>query len=360
EFWHDGQPITVDDVVFTISVLQNPNVLSPPDLTELWRSVKVEKLNENTVRFTRTEPLAPFLDFTQIGLLPKHIYEKVPPQDLANKTLNMTPVGSGPLLVKELAADHVRLEPSPFYAGKTPYLSALELWFYPDYPSLFNAFAKGEIDEGKKCFMRPVKDYRRAGNMAQEAFWWEEMADYLPDNENTYNDEISGFENALALYKKLNLKKEEPSILESIGYVHMNRNRLGLAEAYFLQGINARIVLNDKRLFPEYSKLTEITLSEGNYNKAVHYAQQAIKYIDTTSNRSVAGVIFYKMRQAYDALDETDSSFRCYKQSLNLLVEKNTYLFPALRKVINGLIEKDSAGSAFIFLEDFLKKNTPM
>ncbi|MCX6043886.1 MAG: ABC transporter substrate-binding protein [Chloroflexi bacterium] len=146
EFWHDGQPITVDDVIFTISVLQNPNVLSPPDLTELWRSVKVEKVNENTVRFTRAEPLAPFLDFTQIGLLPKHIYENVQPQELASKALNVTPIGSGPLMVKELAADHIRLEPSPYYAGKTPYLSALELWFYPDYPSLFSAFAKGEID----------------------------------------------------------------------------------------------------------------------------------------------------------------------------------------------------------------------
>jgi peptide/nickel transport system substrate-binding protein len=40
----------------------------------------------------------------------------------------------------------VRLEPSAYYVGPSPYLSALELRFYPDHPSLFAAFAAGEID----------------------------------------------------------------------------------------------------------------------------------------------------------------------------------------------------------------------
>lgn len=146
QFWHDGRPITVDDVIFTIGILQDPTVQNLPDLTRLWRSVKVEKVDENTVRFTRSEALAPFMDFTTIGLLPKHIYEKVPATQLATSPINGTPIGAGPLLVKELAADHIRLEPSPFYNGKTPYLSALELRFYPDYPSVFSAFVKGEID----------------------------------------------------------------------------------------------------------------------------------------------------------------------------------------------------------------------
>ncbi|MEO8415628.1 MAG: sensor histidine kinase [Ginsengibacter sp.] len=234
-------------------------------------------------------------------------------------------------------------------------------WLYQSLCSLGKYyFTKGEIDEGKKCFMRPIGDYHRSGNLEREAYWWNQLGSYLPDNEDTYQDEISGFENALTLYRKLNLKKEEPSLLQYIGYIHQLHNHLDLASAYFLQAVNARISMNDKNLLFEYGRLTEISLSRGNYNKAVYYAQQAIKYIDTTSNRSVAGDIFYKMGQAYDALDETDSSFRCYKQALDLIVEKNIYLFPALRKVVNGLIEKEGVGKALVFLENFLKRNTPL
>ena len=146
QYWHDGQPVTADDVLFTIGILQNPNVYSLPDLTSLWRSVKAEKLDDLTVRFHLSEPFTPFLDYTAIGLLPKHIWEGVPPADLATKSLNATPIGNGPLKVTEIAADHIRLEPSPYYRGSSPYISALELHYYPDHASLFTAFVKGEID----------------------------------------------------------------------------------------------------------------------------------------------------------------------------------------------------------------------
>lgn len=146
QFWHDGQQVTADDVVFTINVLKDPEVFSLPDLTSLWRAVDVEKLDDFTVRFTLSEPFTPFLDYTSIGLLPEHIWRNVPASELATKPLNATAIGNGPLRVVETAADHIRLEPSPFYRGQRPYLNALDLRFYPDHASLFTAFQNGEID----------------------------------------------------------------------------------------------------------------------------------------------------------------------------------------------------------------------
>lgn len=146
QYWHDGTPVTAEDVLFTINVLKDPDVYSLPDLTSLWRSVEVERLDDFTVRFTLSEPFTPFLDYTAIGLLPAHIWRDVPASELATKPLNATPIGNGPLRVVTTAADHIRLEPSPFYRGDRPYLSALELRFYPDHASLFTAFVNGEID----------------------------------------------------------------------------------------------------------------------------------------------------------------------------------------------------------------------
>lgn len=145
QFWHDGQPITADDVLFTVSVLQDPDVVEIPNLSILWRTVTVEKLDDYTVRFSLAEA-SPFLDYTTIGILPAHIYSDVPHNVLASQPLNGTPIGSGPMMVESIAANQIRLQPNPFYAAEQPYLSMLEFHFYPDHPSMLNGYIAGEID----------------------------------------------------------------------------------------------------------------------------------------------------------------------------------------------------------------------
>ncbi len=146
QYWHDGRPVTAEDVLFTMGILQNPDVVDIPNLAILWRTVQVEKIDDYTVRFTLSEPFSPFLDYTAIGLLPQHIYGNVPATELASNPLNGTPIGSGPMMVEAMAADHIRLKPSPFYAGVSPYLSALEFRFYPDHPSMLTGYLEDQID----------------------------------------------------------------------------------------------------------------------------------------------------------------------------------------------------------------------
>lgn len=146
QFWQDGKPITADDVLFTIGVLQDPQVFSLPNLAPLWRSVDVEKIDSLTVRFTLKEPFTPFLDYTAIGLLPQHVWAGTPASQLANGLGDSIPVSSGPMKITEMDATHVRLESNPFFDNSAPYITALDLLFYPDHPSLFSAYISGEID----------------------------------------------------------------------------------------------------------------------------------------------------------------------------------------------------------------------
>ncbi|MGL4651671.1 MAG: peptide ABC transporter substrate-binding protein, partial [Caldilineaceae bacterium] len=145
QYWDDGVPITVDDVIYTVGILQDPTVYSLPALSSLWQAIEVTRVDDRTVRFTLSEVFSPFLEYTAIGLLPKHIYETMAPVDVVNK-LSTTPVGSGPMKVAEMSADHIKLAPNPFYGGRTPYLEALELRYFPDQPSIFPAFASGELE----------------------------------------------------------------------------------------------------------------------------------------------------------------------------------------------------------------------
>ena len=146
QLWHDGSPITADDVLFTIGILRDPDVQGLAALTRTWRSVEVERVDEMTVRFSLSEPYAPFLEFTSMGLLPEHLYSELPATELASGPLPGLPVGSGPFRITEMTAEHVRLEPNPLDEINDAYIEALDMRFYPDPPSLITAFANGEID----------------------------------------------------------------------------------------------------------------------------------------------------------------------------------------------------------------------
>ncbi|MCY3709989.1 MAG: peptide ABC transporter substrate-binding protein [Caldilineaceae bacterium] len=146
QFWHDGKPVIIDDVLFTIEMMQNPDSPILPDLAELWRSVTVEPVDEYTVRLLLDEPFAPFLDFTTVGLLPKHIWQDVPPSELLTSPLNARPVGNGPMQATLTSAQFIRLERSPFSNEDIPMVSALEFHFYPDFPSIYAAYTEGELD----------------------------------------------------------------------------------------------------------------------------------------------------------------------------------------------------------------------
>lgn len=145
-FWHDGQPLTADDVVFSYQVLQDPSLVEIPGLPALWRSVTVEKLDERTVQITLPQPFAPFIDLTTVGLLPQHIYRDTPATTLVTQPLTATQIGAGPMQVVEIAPDHIRLEPSPLTTTASPYIPALEFHFFPDYGNVIAAFDAQQID----------------------------------------------------------------------------------------------------------------------------------------------------------------------------------------------------------------------
>lgn len=94
-YWHDGQSVTVDDVIFTYQLIQNPDAKSP--LQGTWRGVKLAKLDDRTVQFTLPHPLASFKYSLTNGIVPKHKLKDIPISQLRTASFNtVEPVGSGP------------------------------------------------------------------------------------------------------------------------------------------------------------------------------------------------------------------------------------------------------------------------
>lgn len=148
--WQDGVPFSADDVLFTVGLLQDPGYTGPADVATLWRQVKVEAINPETVRFVIPEPFAPFLDYLTVGILPQHILKGVSAAELPGHPFNLKPIGTGPFVVDTVTSgggyiSSITLSASPTFTGHRPYLSKVEFRFYPDHASVLAAYQAGEI-----------------------------------------------------------------------------------------------------------------------------------------------------------------------------------------------------------------------
>jgi len=98
-FWHDGRPVTADDVKFTFDYQKKWK--APFFRSSLSKVKSVEITGKNALRFTLTEPFAPLLSnlFAAIFLIPKHVWQDIPDKVDVSDPLNYAnkkPVGSGP------------------------------------------------------------------------------------------------------------------------------------------------------------------------------------------------------------------------------------------------------------------------
>ena len=146
--WQDGAPVTADDVLYTVGLLQDKAYRGP--FADAFRGVAVTALGSKIVRFALPEAYAPFAGSTTVALLPSHLLS-VPFGDLAHQAFNLRPVGTGPFKVSEVDTRQVTLVRSDdFYRTKParsrPYLDKIVLRFYRDDTEALAALARGEVD----------------------------------------------------------------------------------------------------------------------------------------------------------------------------------------------------------------------
>lgn len=148
--WDDGQPLTSDDVVFTIRTIQDPDARSP--LQKNWQGVQIERESELMVRFTLPAPYSFFpKNLERVSPIPRHVFGSIPAQNIRLSTYNLQPVGSGPYSFKDFATrkdgfiTRYRLVPNEHYYGEQPFITTFSFQFYEQESDLLTAFRLREI-----------------------------------------------------------------------------------------------------------------------------------------------------------------------------------------------------------------------
>jgi peptide/nickel transport system substrate-binding protein len=144
--WHDGQPVTAEDVKFTVDAQLNPKVNA--GLAGVVSAIsQTTVVDPATVKFTLKYPYAPLpvmLGYN-IAIVPKHLLEG---QDL-NQPVQFIqhPVGSGPFKFKAFVQDsHLEVEANKDYYGGAPMLDGIVFKVITDGNARLAQLRAGEID----------------------------------------------------------------------------------------------------------------------------------------------------------------------------------------------------------------------
>ena len=151
--WQDGKPLTADDVVFTYKAIQNPDAQSA--LAASWQGITAAKKNSYTVTFTLPNPLSSFPYNLTNGIIPAHVFARMPVTDWRSAAFNSTePIGAGPfkwsaLQVQTSGLDSrqilIALQPFDHYQGGKPKLTSFVVHTFNKEDEMLGSFRHHQL-----------------------------------------------------------------------------------------------------------------------------------------------------------------------------------------------------------------------
>ncbi|MBI9074362.1 MAG: ABC transporter substrate-binding protein [Desulfatibacillum sp.] len=143
--WHDGVPVTPDDIAFTFRYLAETHVSGYSWIDQLISDIDI---NGQEIVFHLTKPYSRFL--SQAGyivrILPQHVWENVKdPKKAEGESLTM---GCGPFIFESFDphANQVHFKKNPDYYLGAPLVDKVVYAFYKNQDVLTMALANGEVD----------------------------------------------------------------------------------------------------------------------------------------------------------------------------------------------------------------------
>ncbi|MBI4779222.1 hypothetical protein HY797_02090 [Candidatus Falkowbacteria bacterium] len=148
--WHNGSPLTVDDIIFTFETIKNVRYKSP--LRAGFTGVEIFKVDDKTIKFSLAEPYAAFLDLLNFGILPQELWQQIEPTSASLAELNLKPVGSGKYKFKSLVKDrsgnirtYILIRNDSYYGSKA-YINTISFKLFGNLEEIISALNNNLID----------------------------------------------------------------------------------------------------------------------------------------------------------------------------------------------------------------------
>jgi peptide/nickel transport system substrate-binding protein len=145
--WSDGEPMTAEDMAFTLDLYKSNNAYLPQNYLTLMESV--EATDDRTVVLTTSQPTSLYsgaVPYMYTYILPEHVWSEFEEP----KTYDNVPqVASGPFRIAEYErGQFVRMERNPEWTGAQPHIDEIIYRIFKNEEAEAEALRTGEIDFG--------------------------------------------------------------------------------------------------------------------------------------------------------------------------------------------------------------------
>ena len=189
--WQDGEPVTAEDVKFTIEAIMDPengseNAPNYEDVEE------INVIDDHTVAFKLEDKNVAFLDYMTMAVLPKHLLEG---EDMQTSDFFRNPVGTGPYKIESWdEGQAITLVKNEDYFKGEPSIDKIVFKIVPDDNAKALQLKSGELDlalltpkdaaafaddDAYTCYDMKTADYRGIMfNFGNE--YWQKNRDLIP------------------------------------------------------------------------------------------------------------------------------------------------------------------------------------
>lgn len=138
--WHDGMPLTSDDIIFTLEKIRT--IVDSPYKQTVENIQTVEKIDNTTFKIVYKQSFSGILQTLFFPVIPAHIYN-VENSD----AMSINPVGSGPYKYERTTPlEAIHLVANPNYFNGKPNIQKIQINLIPDEASSLYSFKQGLIE----------------------------------------------------------------------------------------------------------------------------------------------------------------------------------------------------------------------
>ncbi|TQN27526.1 peptide/nickel transport system substrate-binding protein [Haloactinospora alba] len=168
--WHDGEPFTAADVVFTVEGIRDGDLSTSNKFANV---TDVAATDEHTVELELSEPTPALLDSLSNGMLPEHVLAG---SGVDAPDFGANPVGTGPFELETWKhGEYAELSANEDFYGGSPGLDGITVSYVPDAATRLIQVENGDVDaaslapeqadefeegDGLRAEVFPTADYR--------------------------------------------------------------------------------------------------------------------------------------------------------------------------------------------------------
>ncbi len=316
--WQDGQPVTADDVVFTVNTGKDiATSFNQDSIGTLFNGVKVEKLSNYSVRFTLEKKNVSFFETASFYIVPEHLLKTISALKLSDNRFSQYPVGDGPYSLVSNDGREVVLKAFNSYVYGAPKITNFTYIMFASKADLEVAFRNRNIDLVSNVLLNDMQ--------------------YISEYSSLYNvnEAVVPFRRKIIFFNTRLQKLSSSDLRKGISYLIDRAQLLGMSN---LDGdVSQTIYDSSSQYFDKGIKFVSFDPKQGDallqkdgYKKVNNYYVDAdgkilslrLTYVDNETNDKLAntlksllndqGIILDLNAQSYDQMTKETLATRDY------------------------------------------------